>query len=169
MPLFLRVISSLNSWDTEKDPPQLSIDDVSADMVTDLRTTNNNLSVFQIENEGTNVDRIITALAATRQHLQPSFFLVFDSTLLDRLKIEVEKTRGGTPDDFVNDFHRNLKVLSGMKLIELAKELLINSEQCSRDHAEVAQYLLDAEAAGRFKLQDSLKLEVIKALNRIKK
>jgi hypothetical protein len=169
MPLFLRVISSLNSWDTEKDPLQLSIDDVSADMVTDLRTTDNNLSVFQIENDGSNVNRIITALAATRTHLQPSFFLVFDSNLLDRLKIELEKTRGGTPDDFVNDFHRNLKVLSGMKLIELAKELLINSEQCSRDPAEVAQYLQDAEAAGRVNLKEGLKSEVAKALKRIKK
>jgi hypothetical protein len=168
MPLFLRSISNLTRWDTDKDLSELSINDLSADTITDLRTKDNKLSVYQVEDNRSNLDSIITAVAATREYLSHFDYLLFDPSIAEGLHILKEKTKGTTKDDSVNDCHWNLLVPSATKLMELAMELLKRAEKERRDATIVAKALDEASRAGRVKLGDRLREEVEKELRKTK-
>ena len=51
--------------------------DIQSDALLDLRTQDNALSVFRVD-EGAGIGRIVTALAATRENLSHLDYVVFD-------------------------------------------------------------------------------------------
>jgi hypothetical protein len=167
MPQFLRIISNLDRWETEEGLSEVSIDDVTADAVTDLKTTNNCLSVFRVEDNQSNLNDIITAFAATRLHLnKPVYYLLFNPNIAEQLKIPNHETKGDTPDQLVNVYHRNLEIRTGMTLIRLAKELLTNSKFGSQEVNVLARSLKAAMDTGRLKLSEELTTDVIKQLRK---
>ena len=122
MPQLLRDVRQ-NRWFKEVAAPFLAIDDVPADPIGDLRTQENRLSVFEVTEDGTNIERIIRALAIGKDKIADTGYVVFDAGLLPTAGIDILETPGKTADEGANAWHRDL-IVSGNKLIALTKAIL---------------------------------------------
>ena len=95
--------------------------DVQADALSDLRTTGNALSVWLIDDDRANLDRIVAALGAGRMELAKLDYALMDHVVLDDLRIQATPKHGLSIDAGANSlWHRDLLDLSGGKLLELA-------------------------------------------------
>ena len=121
MPLILRVIRK-DSWRTTR-RRWLRASDFPADPVTDLKTMDNCLSVYEIADDQSNLERVITAIAGTREYLGHVDYMLFDAGLISEAEIEIQATDGGTPDEEVNRQHQDLIQLTSDKLVSLAKTI----------------------------------------------
>ncbi len=143
-PLFLRMISSLNKWDRENTYPWLAQGDIPADPITDLKTSNNRLSVFQVnDGDEVRINKVVAGLAATKQKLNPVAYILFDVELPSRLGIQVEKKNGNTGLEIVNDWHFELIELSAQNLILLTRHLLLNTDPDRKMEHEVAPLIME--------------------------
>jgi hypothetical protein len=68
MPFILRTIRK-DRWYRIEDVPWLEEGDIHADPLADLNTKANELSVWLIEDDRSNLNRVVSALAATRTHI----------------------------------------------------------------------------------------------------
>ena len=124
MPLLLHSVRE-NRWFKEDAAPWLERGDVPADAVSDLRTTGNELSVWELESDRSNLKRIVCALALGRSEITASGYVVFDSAPLAGIDIGISAEKpGGTPDKGANKWHRDLTNLSGNKLVALTRAIL---------------------------------------------
>ena len=148
MPLLLRKLRKPR-WTLDKDLPWLAEGDIPADPLSDLATSENKLSVFLVEDDRSNLDQVVTAVAATRGHLAVFDYALFDQQLLPQLNIKIESTDGGTLDQVVNSWHRDLVELSALKLVELAKAILANAEKNRVLEKKIGQLMAQAVSLGR--------------------
>ncbi len=126
MPLLLRNVRQYR-WFKEEAAPFLAVNDAPADPLGDLPTQKNLLSVFEVAQDRSNVERIVRAVAIGRDKIMDTGYVVFDSDLLPAAGIEVRESLGTTADKGVNAWHRDL-VVSGNKLVALTKAILLNGE-----------------------------------------
>lgn len=148
MPLILRKIRK-RRWDESEDLAWLAEDDIPADPLGDLSTTFNALSVWYIEEDRSNLDRVVAASAAGRERLDVLDYALFDQELLSQINIKIKESPGATPDVEANEWHRDLVELSAAKLVNLAKVMLRNAERRRRLPKELDQLIAKAVASGR--------------------
>ena len=118
MPHLVRAGVRFNRWlDTEGREPS----DFPADVITDLRTMGDDLSVFEVT-DSVSAERIATALAAAPGKREPDHtaYAIFDRAALQGLEINIGKTPGSTIDTEVNAAHYDLHVGTARRLVELA-------------------------------------------------
>ena len=119
MAQFVRAGLRHNRWvETAERSPA----DYPADVITDLRTQGNALSVFEVT-ATISAERIAIAVAAGKQEPQETGYSVFDSATTVKLGIKPTKARGNTIDADVNSCHYNLAVGTVSKLVDLAEVL----------------------------------------------
>src|SRR5208283_3052432 len=116
-----------NRWFKEEAAPFLATDDVPADPVGDLLTQGNLLSVFEVAQDRSNIERIVRAVAIGGDRIMATGYVVFDSDLLPAAGIDIRESPGTTADNGANAWHRDL-VVSGNKLVALTKAILRNGE-----------------------------------------
>ena len=77
MPFVLRKIRKSKWW---KHPgvPWLAHSDLQADALGDLQTSSNQLSVYHIEDDKSNLEQIVTALAASRDTIANLDYALLD-------------------------------------------------------------------------------------------
>jgi len=148
MPLLLRVISKAKWY--KENLPWLMENDLQADALTDLRTDNNKLSLYHIEDDKSNLERIITALASTRQRPDKLDYVLLELPILENAGFRIESTRGKTPDDAVNLWHRDMIELSATKVLSLA-QIIANADKNRILEKQVGQLLVSAASSGRLK------------------
>ena len=119
MPTFLRVVQK-NRWHPKPEWNGWQSGDLQGDALLDLQTKGNALSVYDV-GSGTDVGRIVTALAATRKYLSHLDYVVFHDAPLASSSIDVVQTSGETPDQLVNHVHYDLSNLTVRKLVRLAQ------------------------------------------------
>jgi len=97
--LFLRKLNNHSVWIQEPgELPWLDFGkDVPADLLNDLKTTGNKLSVYEVYEDQSNLSRILSALASTRDSLNKIDFAVFDQGVCENLKIQKSQVHGRTP------------------------------------------------------------------------
>lgn len=160
MPFILRTIRKAR-WYKIEDVSWLEKGDVPADPLADLNTKANELSVWLIEDDRSNLNQVVTALAATRTHISNLDYALLDMQLLPELNIKVRHTTGGTPDEKANvSWHRDLVELSAFKVVELAKSILAKAERKRVPETEIRRLIIQAIASGRIeptKLQESIR------------
>ena len=125
MPLLLRTVRQ-NRWHKQTAQPFLDKDDVPADPLGDLRTTENRLSVWIVSEDRSNLERVVRAVAVLKDRIEAEGYVLFDSKILDDAGIEVLDIPGGSPDKDANAWHQGDLVLSGNKLVALAKGILLH-------------------------------------------
>lgn len=148
MPFLFRAVKK-NRWDLEESSDWVAEGDVPADWITDLKTSNNTLSVWLVDDEKTNLERIIAAFATTRDRIAQVEYILFDPKLLIPIDIEIQKIHGNSADEGANDFHHDLVKLSGTKLINLAKMIAENCEFVRVYPKEVLQLIRASVDAGK--------------------
>src|SRR5262249_43401606 len=85
----------------------------------------NKLSVWYVEHDCSNLERLITALGANRDHLNNVDYILLDDQWLSELSIQCQQSDGNTPDQEVNTrWHHDLVGLSAEKHEALTKVLL---------------------------------------------
>lgn len=129
MALLLRTVRH-SRWLSDSAKPYLAKHDLPADPFADLSTSDNVLSVWEVAEDRTNVERIVRAIAVGRDKIDHVAYILFDSQLVEASKIEIQITKGKTHDDGANDWHRDL-VLTGRKLYALV-DGMIRSGQLER-------------------------------------
>jgi hypothetical protein len=75
-----------------------------ADVLLDLRTVGNTLSVYEVTDAIT-AERIAIAVAAGRREPDQTAYAIFDQVALENLDIPTTKTLGTTFDAAVNPLH----------------------------------------------------------------
>src|ERR1700687_5618805 len=99
MAIFVRKVDSRQRWQ----PPQrdegtwLGARDLRADALRDLKTENNTLSIYEVdEASGVSVPRILAALAANRDRISKIEFVIFDSAAVETSGLACERVDGET-------------------------------------------------------------------------
>jgi len=126
MSLLLRTVRQ-SRWLRQEAAPFLAIDDVPADALADLTTQQNLLSVWEVADDRSNLERIVRAVAIGRDKIADMGYVLFDSQLLPATGIEIHENKGRSPDDGANTWHRDLAV-SGNRLVALTKAILRQGE-----------------------------------------
>jgi len=122
MALLLRKLEKKSHWDRASEQ-SLSALGAGADVLRDLNTSSGTLSVYRIEDDNGNLDRVIAALCANRNVLSN-----FDYVLIPEESVQeiasVKDTHGETKDEAVNGWHRDVTGLSVGKVVRLIECIL---------------------------------------------
>jgi hypothetical protein len=135
-------------WDLPMDLQWLKSNEVVADPLGDLNITDGKLSVWCIEEDESNLDLIITALAANRQKFDKFEYGLFDQKLLDAVGISVKKDLGRTPLAEANDWHRDLIELTVDKASMLVNTIFNRLEKRRILDREIRAKILKAVESG---------------------
>ena len=157
---FLRTIRQ-SRWYGYPDLDWLPVGELQGDSLLDLRTTDNTLSVYAVNNEY-DKERVTVALAANRKFIDVLDYAVFDDSDFASLGIIAEPYEGNTPDAAVNRLHYHLRNLTLGRLAGLAK---VVSEV---DHTRIARNVVKARIseaiAGGILPAEKLQSELLAAL-----
>lgn len=94
-------------------------DPLPADPLADLNTKENVLSVWELPDDRSNLEDIVTAIAANKNIKEIDVALI-EKSLISQLGIEILETEGNTPITEVRPTHRDLAKLGAQDLIEIA-------------------------------------------------
>ena len=150
MAIFLRKIDARSLWQNPL-PGEgwLGDRDLRADALRDLRTDENKLSIFEVnEEDGIPVKRIVAAIAAKRDFLAKVDFILFESDLLGNLDISSEKVAGDTLDPAVNASHIDLVCLTAAKLAEFGGRIRVDGKIERRAEKQVIALIKESLAQG---------------------
>ena len=103
-----------------------------ADALKNFNTLHNNLSVYEVADGEYDAASLAVAVAAGTDRLQEVHFVVFDCKLVTELGIPINKTQGGTPDQYANALHRNLRIGTPKKLCALTEAIIYHRLEIER-------------------------------------
>jgi len=157
VPLILRKIRKAK-WYRNDAVPWLAKEGLQADALVDLATKGNRLSVYVVEDDRSNLERIITAIAANCDFISDFDYALFAQETLDEIKINAEHTSGETPDTVVNSWHRDLVELSAANIFALANVIVTNAERKRVLSKRVLELVARAVASGQIE-REKLRLK----------
>ena len=123
MPFLLRKVKRTR-WLNDDAIDWLPHDEPQADAFHDLTTGKNTLSFWEIEDDQSNLQRIIAAMAANCDALSNIDYVLVDRRAVESAQIELDQVPGETVDAEANRlWHYDLVHLSAAKLLELARHI----------------------------------------------
>lgn len=150
MPFILRKIRK-SRW-YPKD--WLSENDLQSDALGDLNTKSNELSIWVIDNDKSNLDRIISALAARCDTISNFDYTLFDQEFFSKNNFKIKKTKGVSADPAANDqWHLDLFELSASKILELAKHIRDKGEKLRIQEKQIKNLISDAIKNGKISIE----------------
>lgn len=163
MPYFLRKIRKGRWLMPDVGFRWLEENDIPADPLADLTTKENQLSVWHVEDDRSNLDNILVGLAVPRDHLDHIDYDLIADGCIQKLGIRATKVADNTLGPEVREWHYHLQELSAGKVTLLAKEMLPSTHRERVHWKRLRDLLLRAIEEGRVQLED-LKPEVAKRL-----
>jgi hypothetical protein len=151
MPFFLRKIRKAR-WANDKGYEWLGAEDIQADALSDLKTENNELSVWHVEEDESNLRQIVVALGANYKKLDTVDYALVDQRVLLTAGIKAVEAAGDTPYENANEWHRNLIELTAEKVIEIAKNMRKERRIARVWPQDLQRHLTRAIEAGEVKL-----------------
>ena len=135
---FIRKIRK-NRWSKYGELDWLPAGDISADPLGDLATNQHAFSLWKVEDDKNNLDRVIVALAAKTQSLANFDYLLFAADVLDDLDVEITQAPGESFDDEANDlWHFEVYPISASMLVEVARHLYHAGQPLRKQKKELA-------------------------------
>jgi hypothetical protein len=133
------------------------IGDPSADAMTNcLRTTQNTLSVWQINSE-TEIEDAVLAIVSGQDHLETMDIVMLEDDYVIKCEICTEETEGLTPVSDLRNKHRDLTSLNYWTMGMVAYHIIENIKKDKSQRfteAKLKKIIKDAIAANRLKLAD---------------
>jgi len=132
LPFLLRKINykkwirnpDLDSWLNENEIPADSLND----LIFNLK--NNSISAWKVEDDNSNLNDIIIALATNPDYISELSYILIDLNILPKYGIEYNEISGETKYNKANQlWHLNLIKLSGKKALILAQEFFNKGEK----------------------------------------
>lgn len=164
MPHFLLKINK-RKWD-KLDVPWLEPNQIQADPLGDLKISEGTLSVWHVNDDKSNLDIVITALAANRDNFDKFEYGLFDQTIAMSLNLKMQNTPGTTPIDKANIWHRDVVELTAEKAFELIKAIFDTFEKQRVLDDDIKTKILNADSQGNLdihKVHDPMKSRIIKS------
>lgn len=156
MSRLLRVVDG-DRWDFGDDLADWTArDDLPAAAVSDLKASaTNKLSVWVIEDDGSNLDRILAAIASTRPRIDQLDARIVEAGDVSALGVKSESSPGQTKDREANRrWHLNLVELTYQQLGALVRLLASRATPLERDDREVTELIVASVKAGYIRLED---------------
>ncbi len=119
MAFLFREIRNKSLWDKSDDLPWLPEGELVADVFKALGTSNGDLSTYAVDDDKSNVHRVVAAFACTRDNFQRVDYVLIPFDAVDGA-FGLKKTPGATADAGVNDWHYDIIELTSQKLLNLA-------------------------------------------------
>lgn len=104
--------------------------------------------MYLVNDDQSDLERIISALAANSMSLDAVDYIMMDVRELDALDIETEETQGRTPDSVVNTCHLDLLNLTDSQLDRLAHAFRDKGESDRYAKKDLKQMILEAFRVG---------------------
>ena len=142
---FLRTVRQAR-WHKYPEIDWLVKGELQGDALADMRTDGGRLSVYRIDNED-DLQRVITALAATRDSIANLDYAIFEDSGLGSLGITIRQTDGNTADIITNGLHYELGNLSVSRLARLAKAVSAGMHDRILEK-QIGTWLQEAASAG---------------------
>ena len=124
------------------------------------KETGNKISVWHIEENRSNLNRVAAAIASGRSNIANLDYALFQQETVNLAGITVREAPGETADDGANtQWHRDLIELTANKLVRLAKEMYSEAEIVRMQHLEVSRLVrqgIDSKKIQQGRLKDSL-------------
>ncbi len=133
-----------NKWYKTETTVWLLPGEFQSDLLGDLATSGNKLSVYRVEHDCSNLERVVAALAANCDKIANFDYVLFEDTILKDIGIKSEQTKGETPDETVNNCHLDLIELSAFRLVDLAKQVLNRGKVERFSPSEVTNLLAES-------------------------
>jgi len=146
--LVLRKIRK-SKWYKNEGVPWLAEGELQADALSDLATKDNELSVWRIEGNRSNLERVVVALAAGCDYISNFDYALFDQETLSEINIRIKNTEGDSPDEDANSWHVDLAELSATKLMELATAIMRKAEIKRIPEKSILRLVARAVASGQ--------------------
>jgi len=146
MPQYLLMINK-RKWD-RLDVPWLKPNQIQADPLGDLRINEGALSVWHIEEDKSNLDLVIAALAATRQNLDKFEYGLFGQEIVSSLDLKFQIIPGNSPSDAANGWHRDLIQLTADQTLNFVKAIFDSLEKHRLYDDEVQTKIFNAIQEG---------------------
>jgi len=166
MPIILRTIRKAK-WYRNEGVSWLPGGQIQADALSDLSTNENKLSVWEISENRADLEKVITALAATKHHVSNVDYAILEKSFLTQISIIFEKHDGGTPYEAVNSLHCHLLELTAHKIYEVARGISEWGERKRIPQDQVLDLLKDAVKSRQIqmeKLKEPIKSELSEIL-----
>ncbi len=125
MSAVFRKLNKKRHWDSK---PWLESRDVQADVAKCLTTTENKLFIFLLEKPNEQVERVVAALALTRDNLACFDLAIVSEDILSQCNIQLNKIKAKTLDAEVNEWHYDLVELTIGKVSQLASSIKCRGE-----------------------------------------
>ena len=148
MAYILRTIRKARWYDHES-ISWLAAGEFQADALSDLKTDDNELSVWHVADDRSNLDQVVAALASTRDHVSNLDYALLDQNFIFQIQINIWPTVGNSPHEEANLWHRDLIEFSALKLYTLAKSVFENAERKRYSEKEILRLIARAIASGR--------------------
>ena len=137
-----------NRWYKTEELTWLPEDELQADALDDLRTKSNELSVFHVNQDISNLNRVVAALAISFDDPSNFDFALLNEETMSEMGIKWKKSPGALSDKEVNDWHNDLYELSDSRLLELARTIKAKAIIDRRDYMEVLNIVATSLANG---------------------
>lgn len=124
----------------------LGAGEVRSDPITDLRTRDGKLSVWEIEEDNSNLELVLLALACTRTNFELIDFGLFDGGVLDKVGIPIERSKASTPVPRANGYHRDVVRLTVSRIAALVNALFFVIDKDRRLEGDVKRLIVDSWA-----------------------
>jgi len=98
-------------------------DRAPADALLDLQTRENKLSLWLIDDDGSNLDEVVGSIALTRETVSHVDYVTFGLDVVEEIGLDLRQTQGHTPVPAVNSWHREAVELSAENIADLADKL----------------------------------------------
>ncbi len=148
MPLFLRKIRK-SKWYKNDSVPWIGKEEIQADALGDLVTSSNTLSVWLVEDDKSNLEQVIVALASSCDNVSNFDYVLLNVDLLLNVDIKIEPKEGLTPYSRANQWHRDLVELTTNKLFKLAEAIFACSDKNRIAEKKVLNLIKDAVQNGQ--------------------
>ena len=166
MPFVLRKIRK-SKWYKSEAVPWLLEGHLQADALVDLATKGNRLSIYLVNEDYSNLEQLVAALATSNTDYISDFeYAIFDLIFLDDIGIKLEEIEGETPDRIVNSWHRDLVELSASKIMALATVIQTKAER-KRFHSNRVLELVENSVISQQIDMTKLKPKLLERINQI--
>lgn len=105
-------------------PDWIAAGEVPADALSDLRSSDNKLSVWHVESDQGNLNMVLAAYAANRERLDKLDYTLLEEGIVMAMSIDCVKSEAHTPHLSANAAHRDLVELTVKKVMFLAQEMM---------------------------------------------
>jgi len=149
MEMLLRGIRK-SKWYKNPDVPWLPENELQADALGDITTSSNALSVWLIEEDGSNIENVVSALASNRDELTNFDYAVLELDEVINSGINIKEATGETPDDNANGrWHRILVELTVPNINTLAITIQTSGQIKRVSPKNVKKWIREGLESGR--------------------